>query len=103
LSIGYVNTTQTPGAGPVVSQGNGQVLGVSTYNFARALNIGSRGGDVTQLQTVLIAAGFLMIPNPTGYFGKLTFAAVKLYQQAHGLPQVGNVGPLTRAQLNKGQ
>jgi peptidoglycan hydrolase-like protein with peptidoglycan-binding domain len=79
------------------------VLGASAYNFAHALNIGSRGADVTQLQVVLIAGGFLVIDAPTGYFGKLTFAAVKAYQKAHGLPQVGNVGPLTRAQLNKGQ
>src|SRR6185437_2808164 len=74
----------------------------STYNFTQSLSIGSTGEDVTQLQTVLIAGGFLAIAQPTGYYGPLTAAAVKAYQLAHGLPQVGVVGPQTRAALNQG-
>jgi peptidoglycan hydrolase-like protein with peptidoglycan-binding domain len=55
--------------------------------------------DVTALQKVLVSAGFLSA-TPSGYFGTMTKAAVKAYQKAHGLDQVGNVGPKTRASLN---
>ncbi len=80
----------------------GQVLGASTYNFAQPLQLGSTGPDVTELQKILIAAGYLKIDTPTGYFGPITVAAVKAYQSAHGLEPVGIVGPKTRALLNKG-
>jgi peptidoglycan hydrolase-like protein with peptidoglycan-binding domain len=83
-------------------------LGAATYNFTVDLTIGSRGADVTALQQILIAEGF-DIPALTtggtayGYFGSQTKAAVIKYQAAHGVsPQSGYVGPLTRAELNKG-
>ena len=65
--------------------------------FERNLTVGSRGADVTALQT---AVGI----NPTtGYFGQLTKAAVKAYQTAHSIsPVSGYVGPLTRSVLNAG-
>ena len=88
-----VTTTQTtpkPGA----------VLGASTYNFTQNLQLGSTNSDVTQLQTILIADGFLN-GTATGYFGALTKAALKLYQAKNGISQTGTVGPATRAQLNK--
>lgn len=78
----------------------GVVLGESTYNFTQTLRTGSTGNDVTQLQTVLIANGYLNTAA-TGYFGTLTQAALKLYQAKYGISQTGTVGPLTRAQLNK--
>lgn len=81
----------------------GQVLGAASYNFTRNFGIGSTGTDVTELQKILIAEGFLKIAAPTGTFGPLTFAALKAYQTAHGIvPASGYVGPLTRAELNKG-
>ncbi len=80
----------------------GQVLGVSTFNFSSSLNIGSRGEAVTELQNRLTAEGVYSGPI-TGYFGQLTFAGVKAYQGKYGISQVGNVGPLTRAQLNGSQ
>lgn len=81
----------------------GQVLGVEVYNFTTDLRVGSRGADVTELQKVLIAEGFLAADSATGYFGALTKAAVIKYQAAHGIsPQSGIVGPLTRAALNGG-
>ncbi len=79
--------------------GGGQVLGASTYNFTVDLTIGSRGADVTELQTILIAAGYLKIPAPTGYFGAMTQAALKQWQAAHGVLATGYFGPLTRAAL----
>jgi|GEM_PF-5300297 len=96
--------------------GHGQVLGASTstvttgstggsassvcYQFVKPLSQGSSGADVTALQKILIADGFLKISAPTGYFGAMTKAAVSAYQKANGLDQVGLVGPKTRASLN---
>lgn len=59
--------------------------------------------DVMELQKRLRVAGYFTFPTDTGYFGPITFAAVKAYQQAH--PNeigyvTGFVGPLTRAVLN---
>lgn len=67
--------------------------------FLRDLTVGSRGEDVTQLQKLLIARGFLF-GDVTGYFGILTKTAVLAFQTDQGLPSVGNVGPRTRALLN---
>lgn len=101
---GPPSVVSVPLAGPTGgSLGGGQVLGASTFNFTRNLSLGSRGQDVIELQKILIAGKFLDIESPTGYFGFATEAAVKAYQRAHGLaPAVGTVGPLTRAELNRG-
>lgn len=78
----------------------GQVLGASTYNFTMDLTIGSRGADVSALQQMLIDAGLLAIPAPTGYFGELTRAALAKWQAAHGVaPAAGYFGPITRAAI----
>ncbi len=87
---------------PTVNPPQGQVLGASAYFFAKTLKLGDEGQDVTELQKILIALGFLKIEAPTGFFGPMTEAAVKAYQEANGLEPVGIVGPLTRALLNKG-
>jgi peptidoglycan hydrolase-like protein with peptidoglycan-binding domain len=58
--------------------------------------------DVAQLQTFLVAEGYSIPDAVTNYFGPETFAAVKAFQKANGLPVTGYVGPLTRAILNKG-
>lgn len=88
--------------GPLPS-GNGQVAGASTYNFQKNFGIGSRiSPDVTELQKILIADGYLKIIAPTGYFGPSTMAAVKLYQKANNISATGFVGILTRAVLNLG-
>ena len=56
--------------------------------------------DIVLLQNFLIENGFLQT-TATGYFGKLTLAAVKAYQKSLGLPSTGYVGPLTRDALSK--
>ncbi len=99
--LAVAGSTSGTGTGTGTGTG-GEVLGASAYNFTLSLRLGSTGADVTALQQVLIDAGFLNITTPTGYYGSLTFAAVKKYQAAHGVDQVGIVGPQTRAQLNKG-
>ena len=74
----------------------------SSFVFTKYLTIGMKGTDVSELQKRLVAAGFLNNAI-TGYFGSLTEAAVKSYQAAHGLQQLGVVGPGTRAALNAGE
>lgn len=65
------------------------------------LFIGSRSPEVVELQTFL-ATDRSIYPEGlvTGYFGTLTRAAVIRLQARNGLPQVGSVGPLTRALIN---
>ena len=68
--------------------------------FARLLSVGSTGDDVRNLQTRMLSEGVYTGPI-TGYFGPLTQAGVKAYQAKYGIDQLGIVGPVTRAQLNK--
>lgn len=78
----------------------GRVLGASFYSFSAELSLGARGVGVNELQRVLIASGHLKIAAPTGFFGPMTAAAVKLYQAAHSIPATGYVGPRTLTALN---
>ena len=118
LSIGYVNTDSSGGG-----SSGGLVLGTSTeatgsgtqssgstgsgssgsssscYVFTKGLAMGSTGSDVTALQNLLTADGYYSGPI-TGYYGSMTTAAVKKFQAANGIEQVGIVGPKTRAALN---
>jgi hypothetical protein len=83
------------------------VSGVSCPVITRLLTIGSRGDDVTALQTYFIASGHLTIEAPTGYFGAATQAAVQAWQSERGIvtsgtPETtgfGAVGPMTREAL----
>lgn len=67
-----------------------------------SLDIGSRGTDVTNLQTFL-AQDTTIYPGQqiTGYYGTLTAAAVKRFQTRYGISAVGRVGPQTRAKINE--
>ena len=69
------------------------------YKFLTPLALGSSGTGVTELQKRLTKEGVYTGPI-NGRFGPLTKAAVKKYQAKHGLAQLGNVGPKTRAALN---
>ena len=76
-------------------------------NPSRNLSFGSRGSDVVELQTFLIAEGDLAAGNNTGYFGRMTETAVKSWQAKNGLVSSGTaattgygaVGPRTRAKI----
>ncbi|MBI3888900.1 peptidoglycan-binding protein [Candidatus Nomurabacteria bacterium] len=72
----------------------------TAFKFTKAIKLGSKGAEVTQLQKKLKTLGYFNT-TATGTFGPITEKAVKAFQKAHKLPQVGNVGPLTRALLNK--
>jgi peptidoglycan hydrolase-like protein with peptidoglycan-binding domain len=88
-----LNQSSPSSASPSASASGG-------YVFSNFLDIGSTGTDVTELQTRLTALGMYSGPV-TGYFGSLTQAAVEQFQGAHGIDQVGYVGPATRAALNQ--
>ena len=77
----------------------------SGHVFSADLTVGSKGDDVTALQTVLVSKGHLVMPSGVamGYFGNLTKAAVAAWQAASGIsPAAGYVGPKSRAALNGG-
>src|SRR5512146_3345911 len=70
-------------------------------NMIGFLRLGSKGDAVKLLQT-LLAADPSIYPQGTisGYFGVLTQGALKRYQKAHGLEQVGFIGPKTLRALD---
>ncbi|HTP56701.1 MAG TPA: right-handed parallel beta-helix repeat-containing protein, partial [Candidatus Paceibacterota bacterium] len=73
-----------------------------TYVFTKFLSRGSRGEEVRQLQLKLKSLGFFPADvDATGLFGPTTVGAVKAFQKANGIAQVGFVGPATRAALNR--
>ncbi|MFZ6022438.1 MAG: peptidoglycan-binding protein, partial [Patescibacteria group bacterium] len=73
----------------------------SSYTFTKNLTIGSTGDDVKQLQSILIAGGYLKIATPTTWFGPMTKAALIEWQKANGVsPTSGYFGPLSRAKIN---
>jgi peptidoglycan hydrolase-like protein with peptidoglycan-binding domain len=80
------------------------VLASSVYAYTpltSQVGLGAKGISVTNLQT-FFADNKSIYPEGliTGYFGGLTKVAVQRFQAAYGLPQVGNVGPLTLAKIN---
>lgn len=63
--------------------------------FNSNLTVGSRGAEVSALQTML------GVTPVSGYFGNVTKAAVKAFQVAHSItPASGYFGPLTRTVAN---
>jgi peptidoglycan hydrolase-like protein with peptidoglycan-binding domain len=68
---------------------------------APALSEGSRGADVSTLQTELKTLGFYTYPNITGYFGPVTKDAVLRFQNAYHLVADGIVGPQTAFALHE--
>ncbi len=62
--------------------------------FNANLTPGASNSDIKRLQQLLGV-------QSTGYFGALTKKAVMDFQKKYGLPQVGTVGPMTRAKLKE--
>ncbi len=85
---------------PTISTVTGTNSISSHYVFSKLLTLGTTSKDVTELQKLLTKLGFYNA-SATGYFGPKTQTAVKAFQKAHSLSQVGSVGPATRAILNK--
>lgn len=90
-----------PVAVPVVSVPVSQVTTPSTrYVFNNPISFGAKGEEVVELQKRLHEKGFFNGKYVANY-GDGTVSAVKKFQKAHGLAQLGNLGPATRALLNK--
>jgi hypothetical protein len=70
------------------------------YIFNNPLTFGASGQEVIELQKRLHEEGYFK-GSYVAKYGDATLAAVKKYQKAHGLSQIGNLGPATRAFLNK--
>ncbi|MBP9852042.1 MAG: peptidoglycan-binding protein [Candidatus Pacebacteria bacterium] len=82
-----------------------------TFSYAKAedrelfkvdirTNDAAKKEEIKKLQGFLINQKLLTISEPNGSFGPLTKAAVKKLQKDLDLPQVGAVGPATRAKIN---
>lgn len=100
-SGGYASPAVLQSLGLTPAPIAGKVLGASSFRFETSLKKGHNSDAVKELQERLRAEGFFTYATSTGYFGPITFAAVKAYQKAHGLPQTGLVGSMTRGELNK--
>jgi hypothetical protein len=98
-SISTVIANQTTTT-PTPSSTSSSSTSSSVVKFTKYLILGSTGTQVSELQTKLKSLGYYK-GKADGGFGPATKVAVKAYQKAHGLPQVGTVGPKTRALLNK--
>ena len=109
-------STQTPTSSVSTSSisTSSQTFSFSCSKFERNLRFGMRGEDVKCLQQFLKSQGPEIYPEGlvTGYFGPLTFSAVKRFQQKYwqeilapwGLTKdqpTGFVGPTTRAKINQ--
>lgn len=68
--------------------------------FWRTLSGGMSGDDVRSLQEYLRSEGYFR-EEATGYFGRVTRAAVIEWQNAHGISALGVMGPLTRARIKE--
>ena len=77
--------------------------------LTKALNIGSKGNEVTVLQNFLKAQGSDIYPEGlvTGYYGPATTKAIQRFQLKYGIVSApgevgyGNLGPKTRAKVNE--
>ena len=78
----------------------GPACRVFEMNLRYGLTDADAFSSVSDLQQILIDQGYLNIEAPTGYFGRLTFRAVKVLQADNDIPNTGFVGILTRGFLN---
>lgn len=69
-----------------------------TFTFSNTLRFNTKSNDVVELQKTLISKGYLKA-DATGYFGKLTFAAVKAFQKDKKIKSDGVVGKDTKKLL----
>lgn len=90
----------TTSASTVVSSGSTASLPSNCVVISGNLYLGASdrlfgGGNVARLQSFLISRGYLH-SNVTGFYGTLTFSAVRNFQRDNGILAIGGVGPLTR-------
>lgn len=87
------STTPTTGTSSCLDLNNALVIGSTDA---------TTNGEVSKLQSFLIAAGMYPEARMTGYYGTLTAQAVMRWQKAHGMDFVtltSGVGPMTRGKM----
>jgi hypothetical protein len=75
------------------------VLDSDVLALSQNIFFGMRGESVRVLQEYLTRKSFLAPGFVTGYFGPITFQAVKKFQEHYGVTVTGYVGPLTRVKI----
>jgi peptidoglycan hydrolase-like protein with peptidoglycan-binding domain len=68
---------------------------------ASILRNGSQSKEVQKVQVALQRLGYFNYPKATGYYGRITVAAVKRFQKKYGLMADGIVGNRTKRVLLK--
>ncbi|MFT5037052.1 MAG: peptidoglycan hydrolase-like protein with peptidoglycan-binding domain, partial [Candidatus Azotimanducaceae bacterium] len=97
-SAGIVSTGTQSGGGS--GSTNVSTSASSICTVSQALNLGSRGTNVTCLQNLLIEEGFYTYPGgATGYYGPVTKAAVARWQAANNISNTGFVGTASRVTI----
>ena len=82
-------------------------LSASSSPFVIDRQLWDEGSDILTLQQFLNTHGYVLTPtgngspgSETNFFGLYTYQALIKFQEAHGLPATGFLGPLTRAAIN---
>lgn len=70
------------------------------YEFKRNLTPGMSGDDVEAWQRVLAYEGYFKYDAFTKFFGQMTKKATQDYQTANGITPTGNLGVITRGNVN---
>lgn len=101
-AIDSTHTNTGSSAGATTSE---SLLYPLKYSVCTSLSVNIKKGkwndpEVYELQYFLIQGGYLKA-TPTGYFGTLTFGAVKKFQADNAIETTGFVGPLTRAMIKQ--
>ena len=92
----------------VQEEGKKMTKGAITSAFVHLLGIGSKGEEVSSLQTFLKEQGKDIYPEGivNGNFGPLTKKAIQKFQVKYGITKEGDAGygsfgPKTRAKVNE--
>ncbi len=105
ISLGFIPAEKAAQARAAVTQAS-TADSCNTVTLTRNLALGSKGADVSKLQTYL-AKDASLYPEGliTAYFGKATQEAVQRFQRKYKIVSSGTgygvVGPMTRAEMAK--
>lgn len=96
VAVSLVSPALASAAPTAATVSNSTTVAPSCVVITRTIYPGARSDEVSKLQSVLNAKGYLD-STPTGFFGAMTSAALKKFQADNKLETTGSVGPRTRA------
>jgi len=104
-TVSQISTPAVVSAPVVVAQPSSPSVTAVQPTLTASLSYGLRNDQVSALQSILAAHGYLTSTATTGFFGNLTLQAVQKFQcdnsiACSGAPGWGIVGPKTRTALN---